>query len=216
MWRVVVLLVIAVVAWMQYRESPQEAQTTSNEKKSETLSVPGSQKKFDTLDGCELISHRHNDGDSFHVQCARGDVEFRLYYVDTPESAAKTYRNGENNFKRLAQQGRAMGGLNQKETTRIGKDAKYFVRGLLEKQKFRVVTRWENVYGPERRYAFVMVRWNGQERYLHEILVEKGWARIHTKPAKLPDGTSVSSHLRHLRKLEKMAKQQHQGAWGVK
>lgn len=212
-----VLVVIAVIAWMQYRESPPKTQTVSDGRKSETIAVPDFQKNaYDTLDACELISHRHNDGDSFHVRCDKGDVEFRLYYVDTPESAAKTYRNGENNFKRLAQQARAMGGLNQKETTRIGKDAKYFVKALFGKQKFRVVTRWENVYGPERRYAFVMVRWNGQERYLHEILIEKGMARIHTKPAKLPDGTSISSHLRHLRKLEKKAKQQHKGAWGVK
>ena len=57
--------------------------------------------KWKVYENATLIENKYNDGDSFHVQCAKGDVEFRIYYVDTPESAAKTYRNGENNFKRL-------------------------------------------------------------------------------------------------------------------
>ena len=206
------LVVVCAIAWMKYQESLAPADLSAAETSTETQKWGD----FDLLTDCELVSHRHNDGDSFHVATGKGEFEFRLYYVDAPESAAKTYRNGENNFKRLAQQGRAMGGLSQKQITGIGKEAKHFVKDLLGQQKFRVATRWENVYGPERRYAFVLVLWNGQERYLHEILVEKGMARIHTKPAKLPDGASVSSHLRQLRKLEKMAKQQHQGAWGIK
>ena len=210
------MLVACAVAWMKYQEASGKEKPAQRGHSSENATVPDSSKRFETLNGCSLIDHRHNDGDSFHVQCAKGDVEFRIYYVDTPESAAKTYRNGENNFKRLAQQGRAMGGLSQKQTTAIGMQAKSFVKGLLKKKTFRVVTRWENVYGPERRYAFVVVQWGGQDRYLHEILVEKGFARIHTKPVKLPDGTSISSQMRHLRKLEKSAKQKRKGAWGIK
>ncbi len=211
-WRLGALVVVCAIAWMKYQELLAQVDSSVVEVSAEAQKWGD----FDLLSNCQLVSHGHNDGDSFHVATSKGEFEFRLYYVDAPESAAKTYRNGENNFKRLAQQGRVMGGLSQKQTTAIGKEAKHFVNDLLGQQKFRVVTRWENVYGPERRYAFVLVRSNGQERYLHEILIEKGMARIHTKPAKLPDGTSVSSQLRQLRKLEKMAKQQHQGAWGVK
>jgi len=219
LWRLGALVVLAAVAWMKYQESPGQGAAgpqSSNSGTSQYEGVPDSAKNYETLDGCELIAHRHNDGDSFHVQCGAGDVEFRLYYIDAPESAAKRYRNGENNFKRLAQQGRAMGGMSQKQTTAIGQEAKHFVKNLLGKQPFQVITRWENVYGPERRYAFVVVKWDGKDRYLHEILVEKGLGRIHTRAAKLPDGTSTSAHLRYLRKLEKSAKQGRKGAWGVK
>jgi len=187
-WRLGALVVVCAIAWMKYQELLAQVDSSVVEVSAEAQKWGD----FDLLSNCQLVSHGHNDGDSFHVATSKGEFEFRLYYVDAPESAAKTYRNGENNFKRLAQQGRVMGGLSQKQTTAIGKEAKHFVNDLLGHRS------------------------NGQERYLHEILIEKGMARIHTKPAKLPDGTSVSSQLRQLRKLEKMAKQQHQGAWGVK
>ena len=218
-WRVGGLLVVCAIAWIQYQETldsksaPVKAGSAVSSKTSSSVRKSGD---FDVLSGCKLISHRHNDGDSFHVSTSKGEFEFRLYYVDTPESAAKTYRGGDNNYKRLAQQGKAMGGLSRKQTTSIGMEAKHFVKNLLGKRSFRVFTRWEGVYGPERKYAFVMVQWNGKTRYLHEVLTEKGLVRIHTKPAALPDGTSVSSQMRHLRKLEKTAKSNHLGAWGVK
>lgn len=170
-------------------------------------------RKFDVLENCELINHRHNDGDSFHVKHGGKQTEFRLYFVDTPESKYKSYRDGNNNGKRLREQGNAMGGLSQDQTTTVGTAAKKFVLDLLAKQKFRVATQWENVYGPDRKYAFIIVKWEGREVYLHELLTAKGLSRIHTKPMTLPDSTSSSRQRNRLREIEKEAKKLKLGAW---
>jgi endonuclease YncB( thermonuclease family) len=164
---------------------------------------------------CIMLDHRGNDGDSFHIQAPHGREEIRLYYVDAPESAARTYRDGNTTFQRIAQQGAALGNLDRAETTSVGMDAKAFVKELLDGKRFKVVTRGERVYGSHRKYAFVIVDWEGQLHYLHELLVLRGLGRIHTKPAQLPDNTTVSEQKNHLYKLQAYAKNMHYGAWAL-
>jgi len=221
-----VLLVACAVAWMQYQENTASAETGHKARKSHTSKSTqqgthpkkSSSREYETLERCSLIPHKHNDGDSFHVRTPKTgeDVEFRLYFVDAPESAAKTYGHGANNYKRLAEQGRYFGGLSQKETVRIGAEAKQFVTSLLSRQKFKVTTRWEPVYNSDRRYAFVTVQWEGKPQYLHEILVSKGYARIHTLGRELPEGgKSYYQQKAYLQQLERTAKKNHRGAWGL-
>ncbi len=221
-WKVGVFLVACAVAWMQYQENSVSSKTGGSKKRVIHSSKKAQEskknaKKYEVLKGCSLIPHKHNDGDSFHVRTPNGeDVEFRLYFVDTPESAAKTYGHGANNFKRLAEQGEYFGGLTQKQTVKIGAEAKHFVKSLLSKQKFQVTTRWEPVFNSARRYAFVTVQWQGKPRYLHEILVSKGYARIHTLGRPLPGGKkSYYQQKSYLKELEKSAKKNHRGAWGL-
>ena len=242
--RFILLVVLCGIAWVKYNSSsasnPSSSRSSSQSYKQDKakhsrqsashhsrssykktpLKSPKKGKstdRYETFNRCRLIEHRHNDGDSFHVRLPTGeDVEFRLYYVDTPESSARRYRNGDTNYRRIAEQGRAMGGLTQKQTTSIGQDAKHFVHNLLSKQPFRVITKWEPVYNSDRRYAFVLVSWKGRERFLHEILVDKGIARIHTLGRELPDGTSYYRHKDALKKREAVAKKHRVGAWGVK
>lgn len=170
---------------------------------------------YEVWDGCLMLDHRGNDGDSFHIQAAHGREEIRLYYVDAPESAARVYRDGNTNYQRIAQQGVALGGLNRAETTRVGMEAKAFVKQLLDGKRFKVVTREERVYRSHRKYAFVIVDWRGQLHYLHELLVLQGLGRIHTKPARLPDNTSTSDQRKHLNRLQAYAKTMRSGAWGL-
>ncbi|MBT8035960.1 MAG: thermonuclease family protein [Verrucomicrobiae bacterium] len=244
--KVVTVVIILAVIWMQYDESRDDENGAGNREENvkgeagkkvgrgaEGMLFPDSaselrevtrrlvpvnlsSSKLEVLHGCRLMDHRGNDGDSFHVITKKGHKEFRLYYVDTPESAAKTYRSGENNFKRIAQQGVALGGLTREETTQVGVEAKRFVKKLLKAGGFRVVTRWENVYDARRQYAFIIVPWQGESRYLHELLVAHGLARIYTKPATLPDNTSATRHKKRLRALEQHAQKSHYGAWGMK
>ena len=226
LWRVGVVLVACAVAWMQYQENTASSKNghknkeeVRGEKTSKSTKAPKkkSSGKYEVLEQCSLIPHKHNDGDSFHVRTPKGeDVEFRLYFVDTPESRAKTYGHGANNFKRLAEQGAYFGGLNQKQTTQIGREAKNFVKSLLSRQKFRVTTNWESVYSSARRYGFVTVQWDGKSRYLHEILVAEGYGRIHTLGRPLPDGSrSYHQQKSHLQAVERTAKKNHRGAWGL-
>ena len=164
----------------------------------------------------KVVIHKPTyDGDSFHVEAPHGREEIRLYYVDAPESAARTYRDGNTNHLRIAQQGAAMGGLDQRETIKVGVDAKAFVKQLLDGKRFKVVTRSERVYGSHRKYAFVIVDWKGQRHYLHELLVLNGLARIHTKPAHLPDNTTASDQKKRLYELQSYAKDMRYGAWGL-
>ncbi|MBT8045301.1 MAG: thermonuclease family protein [Verrucomicrobiae bacterium] len=178
-------------------------------------SVSLSSNRFEIWNNCTLIDRRGNDGDSFHIRTPQGSKEIRLYFVDAPESAARTYGNGDTNHQRIAQQGAAMGGLNQHETTQVGVAAKAFTKKLLKGKKFTVATTGESVYRSHRKYAFVVVDWKGQPRYLHELLVAYGLGRIHTKPMTLPDNTSATRQKQHLYQLEKFAKQNRYGAWGV-
>ncbi len=226
---VVSLIVVAAIAWMKYKETnEQNVREGSVRDDSVVVSQPNdeaitgslssvslSSSKFEVLEDCKLVDHRGNDGDSFHVMTSKGDQEFRLYYVDAPESAARKYRDGNTNYKRIAEQGAAMGGIDQKETTQVGVEAKLFVKDLLKGKRFRVATVWESVYNSGRNYAYILVSYEGKECYLHELLVARGLGRIHTKGYLLPDNTSVSRQKKKLYQLEKNAKQQGYGAWGL-
>ena len=203
-------------------ERDSETSTGSSVVKSDVAASPKlravniSSTRYQVWRKCTLIEHRGNDGDSFHIRAPHGQEEVRLYYVDAPESAARSYGNGDTNHKRIAQQGAALGGLDQHETTQVGVAAKAFVKKLLKGKQFTVVTSGERVYNSHRKYAFVIVDWQGQPRYLHELLVAYGLGRIHTKPMTLPDNTAGSRQKKHLYELQQFAKEHQYGAWGVR
>lgn len=233
---VVIALIIAVVSWYMKRQEAEKngfpAEATSEQRVkgassasprsgSSSSARPAASKidvskgGYEVLENCRLSDSHRNDGDSFFVKYSGSETEFRLYFTDTPESKYKEYRNGQSNGKRLDQQGDYYGGLDRKATAQVGIAAKNYVKKILGKHDFRVATRWEDVYGPDRKYAFVLVNVDGKERYLHELLVSNGLARIHTKPADLPDGTSASKQKRKLYKMESEAKQAGRGGWGM-
>lgn len=195
-------------------QKPLEKNANSNGPQFRPVSLSSS--RYQIWENCTLIDQRGNDGDSFHIQTPHGREEIRLYYVDAPESAARTYGNGDTNHRRIAEQGAAMGGLNQHETTQVGVAAKKFTKKLLNGKKFTVVTNGERVYNSHRKYAFVIADWKGESRYLHELIVAYGLGRIHTKPMTLPDNTAASRQKQHLYELQKYAQKNNYGAWGVR
>ncbi len=206
-----IVIIVAVSSWFYQREEglgKDPAETRLSNVTDQRITSD-----YEVLDGCSLIKNRRNDADSFLVKHPEGETEFRLYYVDAPESRYREYANGDNNGKRIQTQGNYFGGLEREVTTGLGSEAKRFVTELLATKRFRVVTRWENVFSPERRYAFVVVEHHGKQVFLHELLIEMGFARIHTKPATMPDGTSVKFQLKKLKKLEKSAKAIGLGGW---
>lgn len=170
---------------------------------------------FEVLEGCRLVNSHRNDGDSFFVKHAEGETEFRLYFVDAPESKYKEYRDGNNNGERLRHQGDYFGGLDRDSTVDVGVKAKKCVRELLGSKPFTVMTKWESVYGSARMYAFVVVEDAGREKFLHEVLVEKGLGRIHTLGVDLPNGMSFRKQKDRLRGIEAQAKKARIGAWAM-
>ncbi len=166
--------------------------------------------RYERIAGCRLAEHRWNDGDSFQVALPDGRREqVRLYFVDAPESAFKTYRNGENNHRRIAEQARDLG-VSPERAVELGKQAKARVAEWLGEGTFELATEWDDPFGDRRYHAFVALPGGG---WLHERLVREGLVRIHTKGAALPDGTSEGAQQRHLRELESEARRAGRGAW---
>jgi len=156
-----------------------------------------------------LAADPGDDGDSFLISHQGGRHVLRLYFVDCPEK-----RRHHLNRDRLAEQGAAFGGLTEAETLRLGREARELTLRLLRERPFRVFTQWEQVFDDRRHYAHLAVTLpDGRERWLAEILVEAGLARIHTKGAPLPDGTRRASFEHHLRGLEKTARLAGRGGW---
>lgn len=209
-WFVVLIIVAAVVLWaLDQRKTsddsperkPAPRESTSAPKSSPPKSSDSSASrtgKYETYRGCTLSNDRGNDGDSFRVNLPDGRSEiFRLYFVDTPESDFKTYRNGEDNHDRIRDQARDMN-VSPEEAVKIGKRAKDFVLDLLKSKPFTLHTEWDSPFNDRRYHAFIEVESGGKNRFLHEVLIERNLARVKTKGADLPDGTPASQQRRKL------------------
>ncbi len=173
---------------------------------------------FKVLQGAKLAAHRHNDGDSFHVSHGGNDYEFRLYYVDAPETKFKSYRGGEDNGKRLDHQrayfgapAGAGGTVSRDQVTEVGREAKSFTMELLGRGSFTVHTNFEKVYNSNRFYAFIKPSGGGD--WLRGQLVDRGLARIYTKGVATPDGLSFRREKAALRERESIARKKRQGGW---
>jgi len=230
--RGIILIAIAGVGYWQKDRFSSGEQTQSDQSPSPKFEfkLPGSSSKpsstatkkqgaYDVLEGCRLVDHRNNDGDSFFIQHGKRKIELRVYFVDCPEKyLSDDFRNQR---ERVAEQGREMGGMSPQQTVAIGQQAKKYVNDLLSGKTFTVYTYWEEVYSGDRYYGFVRIP--GSKKFLGEELVARGLARIHTKgpgskqkPVPTPDRKSFFQHRDNLYGIERSAKSAKRGAWGVR
>ncbi len=140
-------------------------------------------------------------------------AEFRLYFVDTPESAFKSYPGGATNHQRIAEQAEEMGRITPQQVVEIGKVGKRYTLEWLARHPFTIYTRWDSPFNDNRYHAHVELPFDRSICWLDEILIERGLARIKTKPADLPDGTPAAKHLAELRVLQRAAQQAKRGVW---
>lgn len=214
-WLSVLFIILAVALWFydttrQIKPTNPAPAKTSEASHSSLEKVGG----YEVYRDCTLAEAKNNDGDSFIARLPDGRrAEFRLYFVDTPESDFKSYANGENNHDRIRDQARDMGGLKMERAVQIGKKAKDFTLELLGNRPFTIHTKWDSPFGDDRFHAHIEVTEKGEARWLHRILVQQGLVRIKTKPADLPDGTSAAGEISHLRGLEREAKRARLGTW---
>lgn len=205
-WQIALLLAAALILWVIDATGDRPPATGRPDR-------PSASGGFERFDGCELVAHRQNDGDSFRIRLPDGRTEeFRLYFVDAPESAFRSYGGGRNNHGRIAEQARALGLAAGGDAVEVGKQAKARSLGLLEAGPFTIHTRWDDPFADRRYHAFVAPKGGG---WLHETLVREGLARIHTKGSDLPDGTRREAQLGKLRALEAKARGEGRGAWGM-
>lgn len=215
--RLVLLLVFAVLAW--FFGQPKDAGKRGRDPHQDPPRDPAPSASgtrttgdYETYTGCRYEEHRQNDGDSFRVRLPDGRVEqFRLYYVDCPESDFRSYQGGANNHERIHEQALAFG-ISDQQAVEIGKQGKVRAHEILTAGSFTLYTRWEDPYGDQRYHAFIQPQGGP---FLEETLVREGLARIYTKPAVMPDGTPTKARQAQLRELEQEAKKAARGAWGM-
>jgi endonuclease YncB( thermonuclease family) len=225
-WQLIVLLIVGAIVWTLEQRHPTATGNAGKTEKVERPRTNGDNRKsppagkpertqtaaYEVISGCRWHDDSHNDGDSFYAQLPDGRTEqFRLYYVDAPESQFRTYGRGATNNKRIHEQAQALG-LTDQQAVEIGQRAKSRTHDLLGSKPFTIYTRWEDPFGDKRYHAFVVAAEGGP--FLEETLVREGLVRIYTKGADMPDGTPVKERLRQLRELEKEAKRAKRGAWG--
>lgn len=220
----ILIVVAAVSVWVfdAYKQGDFRQNTGGEDPQSHEAGSPSSSEKptrtgrYDTYTDCTLVPDRSNDGDSFRVMLPEGRMEIiRLYFVDSPECAFKTYGGGRNNHRRISNQAADMGGITPQQAVEIGKKAKEFTLYHLGKNPFTLHTEWDSPFNDKRYHGFIKVSYNGKKRFLHELLVEKGHARIHTKGSQLPGGTSEGKQEDHLYDLQRTAKSAKAGAWSL-
>lgn len=218
-WLPLLLVVVAVVVWAVDQKKSLDHPAKQGPTQTQKSATPKSAEKtghYEIYRNCTLIDARNNDGDSFKVRLPNGkEAEFRLYFVDTPESAFKSYPGGETNHQRIRQQAADLGGITPAQAVEIGKKGKAFTLGLLASKPFTLYTEWDSPYHDNRYHAHIEVQQDGKTRWLHQILVERGLVRLITKPADLPGGTSAAKEKENLRNLEREAKRQNIGVWAL-
>jgi len=211
-WFTLLILGAALALWAYDQKNQPHLPPATPATPAATVAKAG---RYEVFQNCTLVEARHNDGDSFMIRLPNGKTaEFRLYFVDAPESAFKSYGGGATNHARISQQAADLGGITPEQAVAIGKKGKAFTLGLLASQPFILYSEWDSPYNDGRYHAHIQVFHEGKTRWLHQILIERGLARIRTKPADLPDGTTAARELENLRNFQSQARRKSVGAWG--
>jgi len=171
----------------------------------EPTDAKGKEKDWITLDHCQLIPNKANDGDSFHVRANDNEYLVRLYFVDAPETASV-------GPERLIEQAEYFG-VSVPQVIEVGLNAKKFVESKLS-EPFTVITRLAGGLGRskiQRIYGFVRTK----DGDLGEQLVANGLARIHGTTAAPPGGSTSAAELEKLAQLENEAKRRKVGGWSL-
>lgn len=169
------------------------------------------------------------DGDSFGMTVAGANGQrlkrtYRLYGVDCPECDEKDPLVKD----RIEEQAKHFG-IPVEEIPAWGKRAAEFTAKLLKDGNPKVFTfgpmgekAQKNKGRPQRYYALIEVTdGKGQLRWLHELLLEAGFAREHGEAAPWPEKDlqrngeekTREEFMKDLKKLENKAKREKVGIW---
>ncbi len=165
--------------------------------------------------GFEVFSDSRNveadwaDGDSFRVSLSgEREVTLRLYFIDCPETSVAR----ESDRRRILAQSRHFGVPNPAATYQAGLEARARTQELLA-EPFTVYTTFADAMGRSgfsRYYGYVQL---ADGRWLHEILVAEGWARVFGVGRMTPIGVIGDVHREQLRDLELIAAVKRAGLW---
>ncbi len=161
--------------------------------------------RWTELKGCVLVDNPSNDADSFHVRHGTNEYILRLYFVDAPET--------NDRFPDRVREQAEWFSTTEAMVLHFGDASTEYVKRLLGARPFTAYTQFVDARGASampRIFAMVTVG----DRYLCELLVEQGFARLYGIRRDLPDGTPRRRHERRLADLEKEAQWKRVGLWG--
>ena len=164
-------------------------------------------KGWEVWEDCRLDKQSYYEGDSFTVVYRGGKAIIKLYYVDTPE-VDTSYP------KRVKAQGIYFGGLAKTDVLELGQQARIFTGKVLSKP-FAIITRLDGAPGRSDVSKYYGLVKTSSGRYLSELLVRRGLARIQGREIRgeLPRAFSPSSYVRDLYKVEMRARKRKLGGW---
>lgn len=166
--------------------------------------IPDKTKKWNTFAGCEYLTNKSDDGDSFQVRVA-GEVRWlRLAYIDTPEADKRFITRNEEQAKYF--------GVTVEEALAAGKEASGVTAKLLS-TPFTVYTRWASALGSTRLPRFSAFIELADGRDLGEVLLSMGYARVRGTPMNTPKGEKIEVYKAKLEKLEAEARAKRVGIW---
>lgn len=157
------------------------------------------------LENCRHENHDYADGDSFHVIHRGRNLQFRLYFVDCPETDTRFP-------ERIAEQGKIFG-LDSKGVVAAGHRAHAFTSEILS-HPFDVLTKWEDAGGDSAQERFYAVVLAGRQN-LAEELVSHGLARAFGMHADYPTEAGGRQFAAKLKHLQKRASRMKLGAFGA-
>ncbi|HMO04325.1 MAG TPA: thermonuclease family protein [Kiritimatiellia bacterium] len=160
-------------------------------------------KRWRRYDGCTIIEHNANDGDSFHVRVNKRRYLFRLYWVDAPET--------DNSVPERVIEQAAYFGISTQDAIKYGKLASKFAADFM-KDGFTVHTKFADAMGRsarDRDYAII----EKDGKFLHIELVRAGLARIHGFQEVSDEMPAATTMRMRIKSAEAEAKKERRGAW---
>jgi endonuclease YncB( thermonuclease family) len=155
------------------------------------------------LEDCRLAQADYADGDSFHVIHRGRNHQFRLYFVDCPETDMRFPERIEEQMKDF--------GLDANGVVAAGHLAHDFTSHALS-QPFTVLTKWEDARGASAQERFYAVVFVGNKN-LAEELVRSGLARAYGMYADYPSEVGGRQFVAKLRRLQNQAARSKVGAF---
>lgn len=164
--------------------------------------------RFLAFSNAVFVDSRANEADTLRLRLGDEENVFVLYFVDALEATGSSPQL-------IADQARWFGGVSQQTVVDYGVEAAGFVADLLKTKPFSLLTRWERVPNSTRYYAMVVVETEpGNRVYLADLLLAKGYGRIHGVMTAMPEGAKpVEDYLQDAKSLARKAMERRLGVW---
>lgn len=165
------------------------------------------EKSFLTFPKAQLVDVPGNQADTLRIHLPDGDYVFAHYFVHALDASAE-------HLDRVNETAVFFGRVSNDAVIATGKEAMAYVSDLLKHHPFMVLTRFEKA--PEGKYyGLIWVEYEKDKwKYLSELLVRHGYARIGGVTTPLPN-TKITDddYLQLLQVQAKYARQNKMGIW---